>query len=45
VLRHEAVMLFKEFVVPIVTALEEVQNECSGTDFPKRANSLLQLYL
>jgi Domain of unknown function (DUF4371)/hAT family C-terminal dimerisation region len=41
VLRHEAVMLFKEFVEPVVAALEEVQNECSGTDSSKRANSLL----
>ncbi|KAL4098959.1 hypothetical protein QTP88_023465 [Uroleucon formosanum] len=40
VLRHEAVMLFKEFIEPVVAALE-VQNECSGTDSSKRANSLL----
>ncbi|KAL4104264.1 hypothetical protein QTP88_019573 [Uroleucon formosanum] len=41
VLRHEAIMLFKEFIEPVVAALEEVQNECSGTDSSKRANSLL----
>jgi len=43
VLCHEAVMLFKEFVEPVVAALEEVQNKCSGTDSSKKANSLLYI--
>jgi len=41
VLRHESIMLFKEFVEPVVAALEEVQNECPGTDSSKRAISLV----
>jgi len=40
VLRHEAVMVFKEFVEPVIAALEKVQNKCSGTDSSKGANSL-----
>ncbi|XP_060869649.1 zinc finger MYM-type protein 1-like [Metopolophium dirhodum] len=45
VLRHEAVMLFKEFVEPVVAALEKVQSECSGTDSSKRAKILIYLML
>lgn len=41
VLRHEAIMIFKKFLQPIVMALEQIQNDSKNKENIKRAHSLL----
>lgn len=41
VVRHEAVLLFKDFLNPIVAALESIQMDLQGSESARKANYLL----
>ncbi|KAF0702443.1 52 kDa repressor of the inhibitor of the protein kinase-like, partial [Aphis craccivora] len=41
VLRHEAIMIFKELLQPIISALEQIENDSKNKESIKRAHSLL----
>ncbi|KAF0756247.1 52 kDa repressor of the inhibitor of the protein kinase-like [Aphis craccivora] len=45
VLRHEAIMIFKELLQPIISALEQIENDSKNKESIKRAHILLKIYL